>query len=77
MWTSFADGFSGHDNFCLLGGFFLESSFVDLLPSEPLLSAVIYIIQKELIKDSTESWTRVFGFKLQGANHYTIEPTPI
>ena len=23
---------------------------------------------------STEIWTRVFGFKVQGANHYTIEP---
>ena len=23
---------------------------------------------------STEIWTRVFGFRVQGANHYTIEP---
>ena len=22
---------------------------------------------------STEIWTRIFGFRVQGANHYTIE----
>ena len=26
------------------------------------------------LKGSTETRTRIFGFKVQGANHYTIEP---
>ena len=45
--------------------------------SEPLLSTINYIIENQLTKGSTERWTRVFGFKVQGANHYIIEPTPI
>ena len=51
--------------------------FVDRFPSEPLLSAVIYIIENQLRKGSTESWTGVFGFIVQSANHFTIEPTQI
>ena len=50
---------------------------VDRFPSEPLLSTVIYIIENQLRKGSTESWTRVFVFKFQGANHFPIEPTQI
>ena len=26
-------------------------------------------------RGSTEIWTRIAGFKVQSANHYTIEPT--
>ena len=48
---------------------------VERFPPEPLLSTVIYIIENQLRKGSTESWTRVFGLKVQGANHYTIQPT--
>ena len=61
-------------NFCFLSDFFFEFSFVDRSPSEPLLSTVIYIIDKQLRKGSTESWTRVFGFKIQVSNHYTMDP---
>ena len=50
---------------------------VDRFPSEPLLPTVIYIIENQLRKSSTESWTRVFRFEVQVANHYTIEPIQI
>ena len=46
-----------------------------MFPSEPLLSTVIYIIENHLRKVSTESWTRIFGLKVQGANYYTMDPT--
>ena len=49
----------------------------DRFPSEPLFSTVIDITENQLKKSSTESWTRVFGFKVQGADHYTFEPTQI
>ena len=62
-------------NFCFLSDFFLEIFFVDRFPSEPLLATAIYIIYYHLRKGSTESCTWVFGFKVPGANHYTIEPT--
>ena len=35
------------------------------------------IVRKKRMCDSlgsTEIWTRIFGFKVQGDNHYTIEP---
>ena len=49
----------------------------DRFPSEPLFSTVIDITENQLKKSSSESWTRVFGFKVQGADHYTFEPTQI
>ena len=64
-------------NFCLLSDFLLEVFFVDRFPTEPLLSTVIYIIKNQFRKRSTESWTAVFGFKVPGANHFTIESTQI
>ena len=51
--------------------------FVDRFPSEPLLSAVIYIVENQLRKGSTESWTGVFGFIFRGANHFPIEPAQL
>ena len=60
--------------FCFFSDFFLDF-FVDRFASEPLLATAIYIIEYQSRKSSTESWTRAFGFKVQGANHYTIEPT--
>ena len=64
-------------NFCLLSDFFLEFFFVDRFPSEPLLSAVIYIVENQLRKGSTESWIGFFGFKVRGANHFPIEPAQL
>ena len=64
-------------NFCFLSDFFLEIFFVDRFLSEPLLATAIYIMEYHLRKGSTESCTWVFGFKVQGANHYTIELTEI
>ena len=75
MWVAFAGAFFlVLTEFCLFSDFFLDF-FVDRFPSEPLLATAIYIIEYQSRKGSTESWTRVFGFKVQGANHYTIEPT--
>ena len=51
--------------------------FVYRFPSDPLLFTVINIIENQLRKGSTESWTGVFGFIVQSANHFTIEPTQI
>ena len=51
--------------------------FFDRFPSDPLLFTVINIIENQLRKGSTESWTGVFGFIVQSANHFTIEPTQI
>ena len=63
--------------FCLLSEFFLEFFSVERFPSELLLSTVIYITENQLRKGSTESWTRVSGLKVQGADHYIQEPTQI
>ena len=49
----------------------------DRFPSESLVSTVIHIIENQLRKRSTESWTRVFGFQVQCADHYNFEPTQI
>ena len=77
MWVAFAGAFfwSWPNFVCSV----ISSSifFVDRFPSEPPLATAIYIIEYQSRKGSTESWTRVFGFKVQGANHYTIEPTQI
>ena len=51
--------------------------FVDRFPSEPLLSTVIYIVENQLRKGSTESWIGFFGFKVRGANHFPIEPAQL
>ena len=34
-------------------------------------------MENQLRKRSTESWTRIFGFQIQCADHYTFEPTQI
>ena len=31
--------------------------------------------KKEKRRGPAETWTRIFGFKVQGANHYTTGPT--
>ena len=63
--------------FALSDSFFDFFFLVDRFPSESLVSTVIHIIENQLRKRSTESWTRVFGFQVQCADHYTFEPTKI
>ena len=33
--------------------------------------------KENVIKGSTEIWTRIAGFRVQSANHYTMEPTTL
>ena len=69
--------FFGLDRVLFLQWFLPRFFFVDRFPSEPLLATAIYSIEYQTRKFSTGSWTRVFGFEVQGAEHYTIEPIQI
>ena len=81
-WVAFSCAFFGLDrmvltNFCVKRFFPRFFFLVDRFPSESLVSTVIHLIENQLRKRSTESWTRVFGFQVQGADHYTFQPTQI